>query len=45
MTDHLVETVLAFVRQSESWAIPIAFLVAFGESVCSCRSCGQAGQF
>ena len=30
MTDSLVETVLSFVRQSESWAIPIAFLVAFG---------------
>ena len=27
----LVDTVLSFVRQRESWAIPIAFLVAFGE--------------
>jgi membrane protein DedA with SNARE-associated domain len=34
MTDNLVETVLSFVRQSESWAIPVAFLVAFGESLC-----------
>lgn len=34
MTDNLVETVLSLVRQGESWAIPIAFLVAFGESLC-----------
>lgn len=34
MTDGIVETVLSLVRQRESWAIPIAFLVAFGESLC-----------
>jgi len=34
MTDSLVETIVSFVRQGESWAIPIAFLVAFGESLC-----------
>lgn len=34
MTDSIVETVVSFVRQQESWAIPIAFLVAFGESLC-----------
>ncbi|MFA6140405.1 MAG: DedA family protein [Hyphomicrobium sp.] len=34
MTGSIVETVLSFVRQGESWAIPIAFLVAFGESIC-----------
>lgn len=34
MTDSLVETVVSFVKQQEAWAIPIAFLVAFGESLC-----------
>jgi len=34
MTDNLVDTVLSLVRQGEGWAIPIAFLVAFGESIC-----------
>jgi len=34
MTESLVETIVSFVRQGESWAIPIAFLVAFGESLC-----------
>ena len=30
----LVETIVSFVRDHESWAIPIVFLVAFGESFC-----------
>jgi membrane protein DedA with SNARE-associated domain len=30
----LVETIVAFVRDHESWAIPIVFLVSFGESFC-----------
>jgi membrane protein DedA with SNARE-associated domain len=34
MTDSLVETVLSWVKQGEGWAIPIAFIVAFGESLC-----------
>lgn len=34
MTDSLVDTVLSWVKQGEGWAIPIAFLVAFGESLC-----------
>jgi len=34
MTDSLVDTVLSLVKQGEGWAIPIAFLVAFGESLC-----------
>lgn len=34
MTDSIVETVVSFVRQQEAWAIPIAFVVAFGESLC-----------
>ena len=34
MTESLVDTVLAVVREREGWAIPIAFLVAFGESLC-----------
>ncbi|MEI9901728.1 MAG: DedA family protein [Hyphomicrobium sp.] len=34
MTDSFVDTVLSLVKQSEGWAVPIAFLVAFGESLC-----------
>lgn len=34
MSDSFVDTVLSLVKQSEGWAIPIAFLVAFGESLC-----------
>ena len=34
MTDNLIDTVLSLVKQGEGWAIPIAFLVAFGESLC-----------
>ncbi|MFA5900995.1 MAG: VTT domain-containing protein [Hyphomicrobium sp.] len=34
MTDSFVDTVLSLVREGEGWAIPIAFLVAFGESLC-----------
>jgi membrane protein DedA with SNARE-associated domain len=34
MTDSLIDIVTAFVRQQEAWAIPIAFLVAFAESLC-----------
>lgn len=34
MTESLVDTILSIVRERESWAIPIAFLVAFGESLC-----------
>jgi membrane protein DedA with SNARE-associated domain len=34
MTESLVDTILSIVRERESWAIPIAFLVAFGESIC-----------
>lgn len=34
MTDSFVDTVLSLVRQGEGWAVPIAFLVAFGESLC-----------
>ena len=30
----LVEAIVAFVRNHESWAIPIVFLVSFGESFC-----------
>ncbi len=29
-----VEAIVAFVREHESWAIPIVFLVSFGESFC-----------
>ncbi len=32
--DSFVDTVLSLVKQGEGWAIPIAFLVAFGESLC-----------
>ncbi|MBI1650095.1 VTT domain-containing protein [Hyphomicrobium sulfonivorans] len=34
MTDSLVESIVSIVRQGQGWAIPIAFLVAFGESLC-----------
>ena len=34
MVQHIVELIVTFVREHESWAGPIAFLVAFGESVC-----------
>ncbi len=34
MTESLVDTILSIVRERQSWAIPIAFLVAFGESLC-----------
>ncbi len=30
----IVEAIVAFVRDHESWAIPIVFLVSFGESFC-----------
>lgn len=30
----IVEAIVSFVREHESWAMPIAFLVAFGESFC-----------
>jgi membrane protein DedA with SNARE-associated domain len=32
--EAVVETVVTFVREHESWAGPIAFIVAFGESFC-----------
>lgn len=32
--EAVVDTVVTFVREHESWAGPIAFLVAFGESFC-----------
>ncbi len=32
--ETIVDTVVTFVREHESWAAPIAFLVAFGESFC-----------
>lgn len=31
--ESFVETVVGFVRQHEAWAAPVAFLVAFGESI------------
>jgi membrane protein DedA with SNARE-associated domain len=34
MIETLVDTVVTFVREHESWAAPVAFLVAFGESFC-----------
>ncbi|HKZ96892.1 MAG TPA: VTT domain-containing protein [Hyphomicrobiaceae bacterium] len=30
----IVDTIVSFVREHEGWAVPIAFLVAFGESFC-----------
>ena len=32
--EAVVEAVVGFVREHESWAAPVAFLVAFGESFC-----------
>lgn len=32
--EAVVETVVNFVREHESWAAPIAFVIAFGESFC-----------
>jgi membrane protein DedA with SNARE-associated domain len=32
--EAVVETIVTFVREHESWTAPIAFLVAFGESFC-----------
>jgi membrane protein DedA with SNARE-associated domain len=32
--EAVVETVVVFVREHESWAAPVAFVVAFGESFC-----------
>lgn len=32
--EAVVETVVGFVREHQSWAAPMAFLVAFGESFC-----------
>ncbi|MDQ8700833.1 VTT domain-containing protein [Hyphomicrobium sp. LHD-15] len=32
--EAVVETVVTFVREHESWAAPVAFIVAFGESFC-----------
>lgn len=32
--EAVVDTVVAFVREHESWAAPVAFAVAFGESFC-----------
>lgn len=34
MIETIVDTVVTFVREHESWAAPVAFLVAFGESFC-----------
>lgn len=34
MVQHIVEMIVTFVREHESWAAVVAFLVAFGESVC-----------
>ncbi len=34
MVQQIVEMIVAFVREHQSWAAPMAFLVAFGESVC-----------
>ena len=31
--EHLANSVIDFVRQNQSWAVPIAFLFAFGESL------------
>jgi membrane protein DedA with SNARE-associated domain len=32
--EAVVDTVVAFVREHESWAAPVAFAIAFGESFC-----------
>jgi membrane protein DedA with SNARE-associated domain len=32
--EAVVETVVSFVREHENWAMPVAFLIAFGESFC-----------
>jgi len=32
--EAVVETIVTFVKEHESWAAPVAFLVAFGESFC-----------
>ena len=34
MVQQIVEMIVTFVREHQSWAAPMAFLVAFGESVC-----------
>lgn len=34
MVQHIVELIVTFVREHQNWAGPVAFLVAFGESVC-----------
>jgi membrane protein DedA with SNARE-associated domain len=34
MVQQIVEMIVAFVREHQNWAAPMAFLVAFGESVC-----------
>jgi membrane protein DedA with SNARE-associated domain len=34
MLETVVESVVSFVREHESWAAPVAFLVAFAESFC-----------
>lgn len=31
---EIVEAIVSFVKEHQSWAIPVAFLVAFGESIC-----------
>ena len=34
MVQHIVDLIVTFVREHQAWAAPIAFLVAFGESIC-----------
>lgn len=34
MLQQFVESITSLMRENESWAMPIAFLVAFGESLC-----------
>ena len=34
MLQTLIDTIVAFVREHQSWAVPVAFLVALGESFC-----------
>jgi len=34
MLQQFVESITAMMREHQSWAVPIAFLVAFGESLC-----------